>query len=138
MRLVRSRSIATQEELLQAMRGLGFEVTQATLSRDLGRLGARRATTPGGGTRYDLPEDHHTDSAVAIGRLIASISHNGSLVVVRTHPGGAPTVARTIDLARFPEILGSIAGDDTIFLAPAGAVRAGALARKVRELFDLG
>ncbi|HEX7623485.1 MAG TPA: arginine repressor, partial [Anaeromyxobacteraceae bacterium] len=55
-RLIAARHIATQEELLAALREDGFEATQATLSRDLARLGARRASAPGGGTRYELAE----------------------------------------------------------------------------------
>ncbi len=136
-RLIRSRHIGTQEELLAALRAEGLAATQATLSRDLARLGARRVSAPGGGTRYELPEEERRDGFDAVGRLVASVSCNGSLVVVRTHPGSAPAVARAVDLARLGEILGTIAGDDTVFIAPARERRARALADRVRRLFDL-
>ena len=134
--LIRSRPIATQDELMAALREQGLQVTQATLSRDLARLGARRASGLDGGTRYELPADERRDGLEAIGRLVASVSCNGSLVVVRTHPGSAPAVARAVDLAQLSEILGTIAGDDTVFIAPARDGRARTLADRVRALFE--
>ena len=134
-RLIRSRRIGTQDELLRALRACGFQATQATLSRDLARLGARRASEPGGGTRYELSSDERADGLEALRRLVASVACNGSLVVVRTLPGGAPAVARAIDLARLGEALGSIAGDDTVFVAPSDARQVRALVRAVRRLF---
>ena len=134
-RLLRARRFATQEDLLAALRAQGVEATQATLSRDLARLGARRASEPGGGTRYELPVEDRRDGLDAVGRLVASVSCNGSLVVVRTHPGSAPAVARAVDLAGLGGVLGTIAGDDTVFIAPAHDHRARALADRVRALF---
>ncbi|HEX9290357.1 MAG TPA: arginine repressor [Anaeromyxobacteraceae bacterium] len=136
-RLIRSRRIATQEELLDALRADGFDATQATLSRDLARLGARRVSAPGGGTRYELSDEERLTGLDALGPLVASVTCNGSLVVVRTHPGSAPAVARAVDLARIPDILGTIAGDDTVFIAPAKEKRARALAVRVRDLFGV-
>jgi len=135
-RLIAARHIATQEELLPALRESGFEATQATLSRDLARLGARRVSAPGGGTRYELPAEERRDGLDALGRLVASVSCNGSLVVVRTHPGSAPAVARAVDLAQLPDLLGTIAGDDTVFIAPIRERRSRALADRVRRLFE--
>ena len=135
-RLIAARHIATQEELLAALREDGFEATQATLSRDLARLGARRVSAPGGGTRYELVEEERRDGIDALGRLVASVSCNGSLVVVRTHPGSAPAVARAVDLARLPALLGTIADDDTVFIAPVRERGARALADRVRRLFE--
>ncbi len=137
VRLIRVRHIGTQDELLDALRADGFEATQATLSRDLARLGARRTSEPSGGSRYELSDERRRDGLDAVGRLVASVSCNGSLVVVRTHPGSAPAVARAIDLAELPETLGTIAGDDTVFIAPAREKRARALADRVRRLFDV-
>ena len=135
-RLIAARRIATQDELLAALREDGFEATQATLSRDLARLGARRHLAPGGGTRYELPAEERRDGLDALGRLVASVACNGSLVVVRTHPGSAPAVARAVDMARLPDLLGTIAGDDTVFIAPVRERRARALADRVRRLFE--
>jgi transcriptional regulator of arginine metabolism len=124
-RLIRGGRIATQDELLWLLRRAGFRATQATLSRDLARLGARRVSRPEGGTVYELGEGPPGDGVDA----------NRSLVVVRTHPGSAPAVARAIDLMNLPEILGTIAGDDTIFVAPAREQRARALAAQLAEAF---
>jgi transcriptional regulator of arginine metabolism len=134
-RLIRERHISTQEELLTALREDGFAATQATLSRDLARLGAHRVSAPEG-TRYELSDEERRDGLDALGRLVASVSCNGSMVVIRTHPGSAPAVARAVDLARLPDLLGTIAGDDTVFIAPVKERRARALADRVRRLFD--
>jgi transcriptional regulator of arginine metabolism len=135
-RLIRSRRIGTQEELLDALRADGFDATQATLSRDLARLGARRVSAPGGGTRYELSDEERLTGLDALGPLVATVTCNGSLVVVRTHPGSAPAVARAVDLAGIPDVLGTIAGDDAIFIAPARGASAQRLARKVRDLLS--
>lgn len=136
-RILRQRPIGTQEELLQALRRAGHPSTQATLSRDLARLGARWVAAPGGG-RYELPEEERRDGVPALRGLVSQVAGNGSLVVVRTHPGSAPAVARAIDLARLPEALGTIAGDDTVFVAPTRQRQAAALARAVERLFGAG
>ncbi len=136
-RLIRARRIATQEELLEALRAEGVDATQATLSRDLAQLGARRVSEPSGGTRYELSDEQRRDGLDAVGRLVASVSCNGSLVVIRTHPGSAPAVARAVDLAGLPDLLGTIAGDDTVFVAPSREKRARALAEQVQRLFEM-
>ncbi len=141
-RILRSRRrIGTQEALLEAVRADGFEATQATLSRDLAHLGARRVSLPQGGTVYELPDGPGAappaagvDGALAAVRdMVSAVSANASLVVVRTRPGGAPAVARAIDLAGLPGVLGTIAGDDTVFVAPEGAVRPRTLAARLGE-----
>jgi transcriptional regulator of arginine metabolism len=133
-RILRGGPIATQEELLDALGRAGFRATQATLSRDLARLGARRVRRPEGGTVYELSDDGPGDGADALRGLVSSVAANGHLVVIRTHPGSAPAVARAIDLARMPGVLGTIAGDDTIFVAPARERRARALADRLSAL----
>ncbi len=134
-RIIRTGRISTQEELLEALRRAGFRATQATLSRDLARLGARRASRPNGGAVYELGEDLPGDGVEALRGLVADVRANGSLVVIRTHPGSAPAVARAVDLARLPDVLGTIAGDDTVFVAPARERGARALAGRLAELF---
>lgn len=139
LRLIRARSIATQAELQSLLRQTGFEATQATLSRDLAKVGARRAPQPGGGAVYEAPEDSlpvRLESFRAIRGLVDAIVENGALVVVRTRPGAASAVARVIDLARLAECAGSLAGDDTIFVAPARGVRSNSLARKLSRLLQ--
>ncbi len=135
-RLLRTRRIATQDELLEALRAERLDATQATLSRDLARLGARRVPSPGG-ARYELGDGGGPDGLGALGRLVTGVECNGALVVVRTQAGSAPAVARAIDLARLPGMLGTIAGDDTIFVAPEKERRARALAERVRALLEV-
>ncbi len=132
-RIIRSRRISTQEELLEELERAGFAATQATLSRDLARLGARRVSQPDGGAVYELSDPH--DGIETLRGLVEAIATNGWLVVVRAHPGSAPAVARAIDLAELPEVLGTIAGDDTIFVAPAQERHARALAEALAALF---
>ncbi len=134
-RIIRTRRIGTQEELLAALALAGFRATQATLSRDLARLGARRVSRPEGGTMYELGDGAAERNGLgALRGLVGEISANASLVVIRTHPGSAPAIARAIDLAEIPEVLGTIAGDDTIFVAPAGGLRPRRLAARLAEI----
>ncbi|HEY6101119.1 MAG TPA: arginine repressor [Anaeromyxobacter sp.] len=133
-RIIRSRRIATQEELLDALSDAGFSATQATLSRDLARLGARRVSRPEGGTVYELDGAAEGNGLGALRGLVQEITANASLVVIRTHPGSAPAIARAIDLGDVPEVLGTIAGDDTIFVAPAGDLRPRRLAARLAEI----
>jgi transcriptional regulator of arginine metabolism len=134
-RIIRTRRIGTQEELLAALAAAGLRATQATLSRDLARLGARRVSRPEGGTVYELGDAAAEGNGLgALRGLVGEISANASLVVIRTHPGSAPAIARAIDLAEIREVLGTIAGDDTIFVAPAGGLRPRRLAARLAEI----
>ncbi len=133
-RLLRQGRIGTQEALLSALRREGFRATQATLSRDLARLGARRVRHPEGGAVYELAEDGADAGLGALRGLVLSVTTNGSMVVVRTRPGSAPAVARAVDLARPDGVLGTIAGDDTIFVAPSRERGARPLAARLGSL----
>lgn len=133
-RILRDGPVATQERLLAALAREGWKVTQATLSRDLARLGARRVSRPEGAF-YELGDDPPGDAAVAVAGLVSSVATNGSLVVVRTAPGSASAVARAVDLARVNGVLGTLAGDDTVFVAPARERGAAALADRLGKLF---
>jgi len=136
-RLIRTQRVATQEELVGLLAAEGFEVTQATLSRDLAQLGALRVSRPEG-TVYELdaaalpaPESRLHE----LGDLIAGSSDNDFLVVLRTQPGAASAIALAIDTARLPECLGTLAGDDTIFATPVRGVTTRKLAQRLRTLF---
>lgn len=133
-RLIRTRRIGTQEELLAALAEAGVEATQATLSRDLARLGARRVPRPEGAF-YELGPE--SDPLSLLRGQIASVAANASLVVVRTVPGSANAIARAIDLAQIPEVLGTIAGDDTIFVAPGAGLRPQRVAARLAELLGV-
>ncbi len=129
--------IRSQAELAAALRDAGFAVTQATLSRDLDELGAVKLRTPDGGLpMYVVPEDGAPlTSRVAqdappqrlarlIAELLVSAEGSANLAVLRTPPGAAHYLASAIDRAGLPEVLGTIAGDDTILVVardPKGA-----------------
>lgn len=137
-RIIRTHAVATQEDLGALLTREGFQVTQATLSRDLARIGAMRVSRPGGGTVYGLesaPPPPGQARLKELGELIVSVADNEMLAVVRTVPGAAPAVAAAIDQARLLENLGTLAGDDTIFIAPVKGKTARLLARKLRDLF---
>jgi transcriptional regulator of arginine metabolism len=135
-RILRSRRVSTQEDLLDALAGEGHRATQATLSRDLARLGARRVSRPEGAF-YELPDDGGSGPLSSLRGLVTGVAANGSLAVIRTAIGAASAVARAIDAARLPEVLGTIAGDDTIFVAPAQGVTPRRLAARLGETLGL-
>jgi transcriptional regulator of arginine metabolism len=115
--LVRARRVATQGELQRLLRARGIAATQATLSRDLAQLGARRAPLPDGGTAYEVdgaPPAHPG----AMAELVVGIRDAAALVVVHTLPGAAQAIAAQLDRARLPAVIGTLAGDDTIFVVP--------------------
>jgi transcriptional regulator of arginine metabolism len=130
--LIVSQPIATQEELRALLAGRGHDVTQATLSRDLAGLGARRVNHASGGTVYELPDSPRAATPL-LEELVIAIDENGTLVVVHTTSGAAQVVAGALDRERLPEVLGTIAGDDAIFVAPARGVTTAKLIRKLRE-----
>ncbi len=115
--------LSTQEEFVEELKSQKFDVTQSTISRDLRRLGAIKMSGPGGTVVYRLPEDQATPLPAAVSNglrgLLLDIEHNGSMIVIHTSPGSASLVARHLDAVRPRGILGTIAGDDTIFVAPA-------------------
>jgi transcriptional regulator of arginine metabolism len=137
MREILARGGATsQEDLLRALAARGIHAAQPTISRDLVALGAGRVAAPGG-AHYRLEPGDGALPIEPVRGLVDAVITNGLLVVVRTKAGAASTVARALDDARMDEILGTIAGDDTIFVAPRAARAATALARRLRELLGV-
>jgi len=136
-RILTGRRIGTQEALLSALRREGFRATQATLSRDLTRLGARRVSRPEGAW-YEVDGGTAAQRTAALRGLVLGIETNASLVVIRTAVGAASAVARAVDDARLAGVLGTIAGDDTIFVAPAPGVTPRRLAARLGEVLGLG
>lgn len=110
----------TQEELREKLEKLEFAVTQSTISRDLRKLGAVRAVDGEGRTVYRLSEEMEPPvTAGSFGDLVREVSTNGSLIIIHTAVGSASLIARHLDNVCPNGILGTIAGDDTIFVAPA-------------------
>lgn len=138
--LIRTRHVATQAELRELLAAKGFDVTQATLSRDLAKLRARRASLPDGGTAYELEGfaarvDPEPTQLAAMAELVVGVRDGAAMVVVHTRPGVAAAIATLLDQARLPSVLGTIAGDDTIFVVPERKVTARALAKRLEEMF---
>jgi len=137
--LVRTRHIATQADLRDLLRSRGHDVTQATLSRDLAKLGARRVALPGGGTAYEVEgftARTGEPQLAAMAQPVLGIREGAAIVVIHTRPGAAQAVAALLDQARLESIIGSIAGDDTIFVVPERRVSTATLSRTLRKLFD--
>lgn len=122
---LRQYRIASQEELVARLDLAGVPTTQATVSRDLDELGAVRVRG-GGAMHYRLPEQLESGDANRLDRLLAEwvtdIIAAGTLVVLKTPPGSANLVANALDSAGLGEVAGTIAGDDTIFVAVADGV----------------
>jgi len=116
--LLRESELSTQEELREKLEKLGFAVNQSTVSRDLRKVGAVKAIDPEGQTVYRLPAEFDPPPSGALPDLVLDIKSNGSLIVISTAVGSASLVARHLDRLPKGTLLGTIAGDDTIFVAP--------------------
>jgi transcriptional regulator of arginine metabolism len=116
--LVHTRRVASQEQLRELLETRGFDVTQATLSRDIRELRLSKAHDSEGG-HYTLPSDAY-DQSPALGRLLPALfigaEGTGNLLVVKTMIGGAQAVAEAIDSEEWPEVLGTLAGDNTVLM----------------------
>lgn len=122
-RIILDSKIASQEELLESLRMVGFELTQATLSRDLKELRVGKLADPDKGSVYILHEQLQQNNqpahapAIPVNSVL-SIVYSYHIYVIRTFPAFASTVATYIDNSRLAEIAGTVAGDDTILVIP--------------------
>jgi transcriptional regulator of arginine metabolism len=127
--ILNRQPVRSQAELARALARAGVRVTQATLSRDLDELGAVKLRTPDGGVpAYVVPEDGSPIAARVqaddrpqrlarlLGELLVSAEASANLVIVRTPPGASNFLASALDRAGLPEVLGTVAGDDTILV----------------------
>ena len=136
--LIREHVLANQEEVAARLSALGFEVTQATVSRDIDQIGALKVRR-NGRIGYALPDQ--LTSAATPSRLasvlrdwVRSIDVAATIVVLKTAPGSAHLVGFALDEAAPEEMVGNISGDDTIFAACRSVEQAEALATKLRDL----
>ena len=139
--LIRDGAIRSQTELAELLAADGAQVTQATLSRDLEELGAVKVRGGDGPAVYVIPEDGHrplreAESAPArlvrlLRELLNGVDSSGNIAVLRTPPGAAHYLASALDRAGLSEIVGAIAGDDTILVLAREAVGGAALAEKL-------
>jgi len=121
--IITHQVISSQDELCHALEKAGFTVTQATLSRDMKELAIARVNTAAG-HRYILHvESEERRLTSMIGYEIESIDSNESMIVIKTLPGRAQGVAEIIDSVRHPAVLGTLAGDNTIFVTPSSVTK---------------
>jgi transcriptional regulator of arginine metabolism len=140
--LVAEHVVGSQEDLRRLLLARGMDVTQATLSRDLRDLHLARVSEVGG-ARYVLPESLATDDgkpllATLLPQLFSKVDGVGELVVLHTVASGAQPIAEAIDLEEFPEVLGTIAGDDTILIVTRSAGARVQLTERLRALAGEG
>ena len=136
--LIRGSTLSSQEELAERLGSLGFVVTQATISRDLEAIGAVKVRRDGR-ISYTLPEAVRSSASPRLASVfrewVRSVEPAANLVVIRTPPGSAHLIGVALDNSDLAEIVGTICGDDTIFVACRSEAEAGALAaRLAREL----
>lgn len=134
--IIRHFDVGTQEELAQRLKAEGFSVTQATVSRDIRELQLSKMTTEGGGQKYVFPEQGgrmESKYIYVLREAYISCEAAQNILVLKTASGMAMAAAAALDALNFPEIVGSIAGDDTIFVAVHTSEEAGILSEKIRR-----
>ncbi len=135
-RLLRGGGVRKQADLVRLLRSQGHAVTQSSVSRDLREIGVLKAADG-----YVLPAGEARPASgdfAALAGFVRSLRVAGpALTVLRTNIGAAQSVALAIDQANWPEVVGTISGDDTIFIATANARDQAALARRLRSLFKI-
>jgi transcriptional regulator of arginine metabolism len=136
LRIIRESAVGKQDELVKLLKKQGFEATQSSVSRDLRELHVAKA-----GDRYIVPanEDAMPGNALAaVARFVVEVKTAGtSLTVVKTMTGTAQSVAVAIDKAKWPEVIGTISGDDTIFLATDDGRAQRKLSERLHEVFRI-
>ncbi|HEX6382807.1 MAG TPA: arginine repressor [Acidimicrobiia bacterium] len=121
-RLLEEQVISSQVQLVELLATEGLNLTQATVSRDLEELGAVKVRIPGGAMAYAIPElakDRVAPEEVlrkVLGEFLVEAAHSANLAVLRTPPGSAHVVASALDRANLSDVLGTVAGDDTVLV----------------------
>jgi transcriptional regulator of arginine metabolism len=136
VRILRDHVVGRQAELVRLLHKEGYEATQSSVSRDLKELGVGKM-----GDRYILPPAEHApthDDFAALSGFVREIRPAGSTItVVRTAIGSAQSVALAVDRAEWPEVVGTISGDDTIFVATSGARGQHKVIERLRTIFHV-
>lgn len=143
LRLVRDRAISTQGELVQALRDEGHDVVQTTVSRDIAELGLVKVRAPSGRLVYAAPGAGDADRLRAVGAAMRRYAVGvqaaaGGLVVVTTPSGYASALAQAIDEGGHPSIAGTLAGDNTIFVAVRHGIEASELCAELAGHLEAG
>jgi transcriptional regulator of arginine metabolism len=142
-KLIEQHVVQNQAQLVALLAAENVVATQATVSRDLEDLGAIKVRVPGGESAYAIPalpkeqrapEDHLRR---VFGDWVVEVNHSGNLVVLRTPPGSAHVVGSALDRADLPEIIGTVAGDDTLIVIAADGVPGSDVGAQLRGLAGL-
>jgi transcriptional regulator of arginine metabolism len=137
LELVRDRALSTQAEVAAALRETGYDVVQTTVSRDIAELGLVKVRAPSGRLVYAPPGGSDADRLRALGsamrRYAVTVEAAGQLVVVTTPSGYANALAQAMDEASHPSVAGTLAGDNTIFVAAREGVTGAQLAAEFRH-----
>ncbi|MGH9435077.1 MAG: arginine repressor [Terriglobia bacterium] len=137
LEILRAERLSTQKELREALAARGIRVTQATVSRDIEDLGlvkTREGYKLTGSRESAVPPQ--PTLTVILKEFLREVRLASSLVIVRTHPGNAHSVAVALDSTGWPEIAGTVAGDDTIFLATEGVRQAERVRKKILQALE--
>lgn len=141
LELVGNQPVGSQEELRILLRKRGWDVTQSTLSRDLRELRLARVPTPEG-VRYTAADGALASAArpaldTLLPQLLTRVDGVGELIVVRTVPGGAQPIASALDGESWPDVLGTVGGDDTILVVCRSASARERIERRLRKLAEI-
>jgi transcriptional regulator of arginine metabolism len=142
-KLLAAESVVNQPQLVDLLAAEGIQATQATVSRDLEEMGAVLVRMPGGERVYAIPEHAWERPAPEdhlrrmLGEWVVEVNHSGNIVVLRTPPGSAHVVASALDRASLSDIIGTVAGDDTLLVVCADKVPASTVAERLSTLAGL-
>ena len=138
--IINKNEIETQEALAEALRNEGYLVTQATVSRDIKDLGLIKVMTPNKTYKYAQPASTEQKSSGKMLNLfrecVISIDYAGHLIVIKTVSGGANSAATLVDKLNFPEVMGCVAGDDTILVVIKDQQKIVPIVEKLKSLLD--
>lgn len=138
LELIKHKVIETQDELAEALGGQGIPVTQATVSRDIKELQLTKVPAGDGRYRYAMPEEMPTASSDKRRRIfqesVLGVDHSENIIIVRSLPGTAPGVGSALDHLGWTEMIGSVAGDDTVMIIIKPKDVTAELAERIRGL----
>jgi transcriptional regulator of arginine metabolism len=143
LRILEEQPVSSQTQLVQLLESEGVVATQATVSRDLEELGAVKVRIPGGAMAYAIPDytrerapsDDHLKRLM--GDFVVEVAHSANIVVLRTPPGSAHVVGSALDRASLSQVLGTVAGDDTVLVVCKESVGGATVAAELAALAGL-
>lgn len=141
LQIISENEIETQDELIEKLRENGFAVTQATVSRDIKQLGLVKTSSADGKYRYSAPRRESTGSESKFRNILRetaiSVASAGNIIVIKTYSGMANAAAAAIDSLASERIVGSLAGDDTIFIVAGSEDSAAEFALLIKDILSI-